>query len=245
MEGIFNLEVNKGQHIAIDVTVSSDELDMSRTEDGTTVAGMFWGKLDIVHEGDIHKMEFSGTRLQDQSYTPDFLFDSRVMSKLTVAAKPTTAKCTLSILAPEQQYCEVNVTVSPMWQVGMTWPPAENLGDNKFKYFLRVHPGGALEHFETESVITALYYEAMSVLQIIQLLLVVVDLLTFHDRPDPTSVDPQAYIAPYNSFALSLREFLPHITKVLEQLGLSLQARTNFIKCVLPCSDILQCSRPS
>lgn len=161
MDGIFNLELEKGKMVGIDVTISSDELDMARMEDGTTVAGVFWGKLDVVHDGDTHKMEFSGTRIQDQSYNPDMLVDQRVISKLTVAAKPTVAKCLLSILAPAQQYCEVNVTFSTAWKVGLTWPPAENVTDDRFKYFLRVHPGGALEHFESESVVTSLYYEAM------------------------------------------------------------------------------------
>lgn len=161
MEGVFNLELEKNKMVGIDVTINSDELDMARMEDGTTVAGCFWGKLDIVHDGDVHKMEFSGTRLQDQSYNPDLLVDQRVISKLTVAAKPTTAKCSLSILAPSQQYCELNVTFSPAWKIGMTWPPAENITEDRFKYFLRVHPGGALEHFETESVVTSIYYEAV------------------------------------------------------------------------------------
>ncbi|KAI5123339.1 hypothetical protein M0805_001764 [Coniferiporia weirii] len=208
MDGIFNLELEKGKMVGIDVTISSDELDMARMEDGTTVAGVFWGKLDVVHDGDTHKMEFSGTRLQDQSYNPDLLVDQRVLSKLTVAAKPTTAKCALSILAPTQQYCEVNVSFSPAWKIGMTWPPAENITEDKFKYFLRVHPGGALEHFETESVVTSIYYEAM---------------------PDQTMFDPASLVAPYNSYSMSFNEFVPHITKVLEQLGLTLQARTNFI----------------
>lgn len=44
--------------------------------------------------------------------------------------------------------------------------------------------------------------------------------------------DPQSLVAPYNSFSMTFREFVPHITKVLESLGLTLQARTNFIKCV-------------
>lgn len=165
MDGAFNLELEKGKNIGIDVRVNSlyDDLDLARMEDGTMVAGAFWGKLDIVHDGDTHKMEFSGTRLPDQSYDPNFMFDSRVMSKLTVAAKPATAKCTLSILSPTQQYAEVFVSFSPMWKIGMTWPPAENMTDEKFKYFLRVHPGGALEHFESESVVTSIYYEAMYV----------------------------------------------------------------------------------
>lgn len=164
MDGIFNLELEKGKTVGLDVLLSSDDLDMSRMEDGTTVDGAFWGKLDIVHDGDTHKMEFSGTRLPDQSYNPDLFVDQRVLSKLTVAAKPTTAKCVLSILAPQQQYCEVNVSFSPAWKIGMTWPPAENVTEDKFKYLLRVHPGGALEHFESGSVVTSIYYEAMSVL---------------------------------------------------------------------------------
>ena len=162
MDGIFNLELEKGRMVGIDVSINSDELDMARMEDGTVVDGVFWGKLDIVHDGDTHKMEFSGTRLKDILPNSDILVDHRALSKLsTTVAKPTTAKCNLSILAPVQQYCEVNVTFSPAWKIGFTWPPAENMMDDRFKYFLRVHPGGALEHFESESVVTSLYYEAV------------------------------------------------------------------------------------
>jgi len=83
-----------------------------------------------------------------------------------------------------------------------------NVSENKVKYFLRVHPGGALEHFESEMVATSLYYEAM---------------------PDPSMVDPNDYIAPRNGFAMSFRDFVPHLMNVLDQLGMSLHARTNFI----------------
>ena len=161
MPATFNLELVPGQHVALDTTVSSDELDMARMEDGTMVDGLFWGKLSIVHSGDKHEMDFSGTRLQSNEYPPEFMFDSRVMTKLSIAAKPTTAKCHLSILAPSQQYCDVVLTLSPLWKLAVTWPPAEALAENKVKYFLRVHPGGALEHFESEMVSTALYYEAV------------------------------------------------------------------------------------
>jgi hypothetical protein len=88
------------------------------------------------------------------------MVDSRVMTKLAVAAKPTTAKCHLSILTPAVQYCDVILSHSPLWKLGMTWPPAEKVEENKVKYFIRAHPGGALEHFESEMVTTALYYEA-------------------------------------------------------------------------------------
>jgi len=97
---------------------------------------------------------------------------------------------------------------SPLWQMSTTWPPAEKVGENRVKYFVRANPGGALEHFETEMVTTALYYEAI---------------------PDPALVDPSDYIAPRNGFAMSFRDFIPHLMNVLDQLGLSLHARTNFI----------------
>jgi len=183
---------------------------MARMEDGTTVDGVFWGKLDIVHSGDKHKMEFTGTRLPpDQEY--DFMVDSRVINKLSAAAKPPAARCQLSILAPEVQFCDVILTFSPLWNLGITWPPAEHVEDtdtNRVKFFLRVHAGGALEHFDSETVSTALYYEAI---------------------PDFSQVNPHDYIRPENGFAMSFRDFIPHLLGVLDQLGMSLHARTNFM----------------
>lgn len=163
MPATFNLELAPGQVVAIDTICESDELDMSRTEDGTVVGGMFMGKLDIVHDhvAKVHKMEFTGTRLKEEEYPSDFFFDSRTLGKLTVAAKPSVAKCNLSILSPQQQYCDVTLQFSPFWKLGTTWPPAEQLSPDKAKFFLRVNPGGALEHFESETVVTSLYYEAM------------------------------------------------------------------------------------
>lgn len=162
MPGIFNLELSPGQTVALDVSINSDELDMARMEDGTVVDGQFWGKLDIVHNGDDHSLEFSGTRLPPgEEFTTDMMINTRVISKLaTVTKTKITAKCNLSILAPELQYCDVLLTFSPYWKLGAAWPLPERLEDNKVKYFLRVHPGGALEHFESEVVATSLYYEA-------------------------------------------------------------------------------------
>ena len=164
MPGTFNLELSPGQHVALDTLITSDELDMARMEDGTTVDGAFWGKLDIVHDGDTHKMEFSGTRIQNtENVSTDLIIDSRVINKLAVVTKPATAKCHLSILAPSQQYADVILSFSALWKMGVSWPPAEMVPDNptKVKWFLRVHPGGAVEHFETEMTATSLYYEAM------------------------------------------------------------------------------------
>ncbi|KAF9246303.1 hypothetical protein BU15DRAFT_85076 [Melanogaster broomeanus] len=193
MPATFNLELVPGQHIALETTVTSaDDVDMARMEDGTVVDGMFWGKLSIVHSGDTHTVDFTGTRMNDPEITPEFLFDSRAMTKLTTAARPTSARCHLSILAPAQQYCDVFLTVNSLWTLSMTWPQAENVADNKYN----------------EMVVTSLYYEAI---------------------PDPAMVDPNEFIAPRNGFAMSFRDFISHMMNVLDQLGMSLHARTNFI----------------
>lgn len=160
MDATFNLELFPGQQVALDTIVSSEDLDMARMEDGTTVDGSFWGKLDIVHDGDTHRMDFSGTRLQNQDVSPDFLVTTRAMTKLAVAAKPTAAKCEITLLTPQVHFCDVILTFSNYWRPGITWPPAEQVED-KTKWFLRVNPGGALEHFESQMVTTTLFYEAM------------------------------------------------------------------------------------
>lgn len=209
MPATFNLELCPGQQIALETTVASaDDVDMARMEDGTVVDGMFWGKLSIVHTDNTHSVDFTGTRMNNPDITPEFMFDSKVMGKLASASRPSPAKCHLIILAPAQQYCDVILTVNPLWNLSMTWPTAENVGDHKHKYFLRVHPGGALEHFETEMVVTSLYYEAV---------------------PDPAMVDSNDFIAPRNGFAMPFRDFVSHLMVVLDQLGMSLHARTNFI----------------
>jgi len=163
MPAVFNLELAPGKFVAIDTICESDELDMSRTEDGTVVAGMFMGKLDIVHDhaAGNHRMEFTGSRLKDEEYSPDFFFDSRTMGKLVIAARPSVAKCYLSVMSPDQQYCDVTLTLSPFWKLGRTWPPVEPVDANKSKFFLRVNRGGAMEHFESQAVVTSLFYEAM------------------------------------------------------------------------------------
>ena len=55
-------------------------------------------------------------------------------------------------------------------------------------------------------------------------------LIWLRHRPDPSMLNPQDFIAPRNGFAMPTRDFLMHIIGVLDQLGLSIQARTNFIK---------------
>jgi len=43
-------------------------------------------------------------------------------------------------------------------------------------------------------------------------------------------IDPVAFVNPRNAFALTFRDFIPHLGLVLDQLGLSLHAKTGFIK---------------
>lgn len=56
------------------------------------------------------------------------------------------------------------------------------------------------------------------------------DLLTVAFRPEPGMLEPTEFIAPRNSFAMSFRDFVPHLIGVLDQLGMSIHARTNFIQ---------------
>ena len=159
MDGTFNLELMPGRHAALDVLLSSDELDMSKLEDGTLVGGQFVGKLDIIHDGNDHRMEFTGTRVQ-QDY-PDLVVDNRVMTKLKDAARPATAKCRLSIFPPQQQYVDIALSLAPLWRICTTFPDAEPQEGNRVKWFVRVNPGGAIEHFNTETACSSLYYEAL------------------------------------------------------------------------------------
>jgi hypothetical protein len=161
MQALFNLEIHPGHFGSLDTTVFSEGSDMARMPDGTLVDGHFLGKLDIVHDGNKHEMQFTGTRPPGDKYPADFILDSRVMAKLPIAAKPSTAKCHMSILAPAQQYCDVVLMLSPLWKLAFSWPPPEMLDDGKFKYSLRLHPGGAFEHFESGTVSTTLYYEVV------------------------------------------------------------------------------------
>ncbi|KAF9564604.1 hypothetical protein CPC08DRAFT_660082 [Agrocybe pediades] len=209
MPGTFNLELTPGQNVALDVTINSDELDMSRMEDGTLVDGIFVGKLEIIHAGDTHTLEFTGTKIPPgEDYAADLTIDNRVVSKLATVAKSTAARCNLTILSPGSQYCEVVLTFASAWKAGVAWPPPEHVEDQKAKYFMRVHPGGALEHFESEMTSTGLFYEAI---------------------PDASMIDPSNMIAPRNGFAMGFRDFIRHLMTMLDQLGLSMHARTNFI----------------
>ena len=136
MPATFNLELAPGRTVALDTTCAADDdLDMSRTEDGTLVDGNFWGVLKIVHDNDNHSIDFSGTRLttgEGGAVIPkDFFFDQRTVSKLVIATKPTTAKCTLTMRSPGVQYVDVNLGLAPMWNWGVTYPPADNVDERK------------------------------------------------------------------------------------------------------------------
>lgn len=48
--------------------------------------------------------------------------------------------------------------------------------------------------------------------------------------PDPSAIDPLTIIGPHNSYAMTRSQFIPHISKVLEELGFSVPARTSFIR---------------
>ncbi|TDL24702.1 hypothetical protein BD410DRAFT_718982, partial [Rickenella mellea] len=197
-------ELNEGEHPALDVTMSSEDQDMSR-DDTWSIMGKFTGELNIVHHGANHKMEPLGVRQQD---TEDAKKAEGSPNESLPPPKQTIARCVVHILSPEVQYCDLAVTFSPHWTPGLTWPKAENVSNETFKYFLRLHSTGAMEHFESEIVTNALYYQAIADLEVI---------------------NPHEYISPHNGFAMPSRVFISLIVNVLDKLGRSLPSQTDFM----------------
>ncbi len=77
-------------------------------------------------------------------------------------------------------------------------------------------------------MVTSLYYEALYDL----LLSRVPPILKTSYRPDTSQMDPVSYISPSNGFAMPFSSFIPHICRVLDDLGLSIPGRTIFIRWV-------------
>lgn len=46
-------------------------------------------------------------------------------------------------------------------------------------------------------------------------------------------VDPNEFVSPRNGYAMSFRDFVSHLLSVMQQLGLSLRAATEFIQYAL------------
>jgi hypothetical protein len=59
--------------------------------------------------------------------------------------------------------------------------------------------------------------------------------------PEASMIEPDQFITPRNGYAMSYRDFVPHLMNVLDQLGMSLYARSNFMAYVsfFPLSRIL------
>lgn len=105
--------------------------------------GNFWGVLKITHDfdKDNHSIDFSGTRLT-KDMPKDFFLDQRTISKLLIATKPTTARCSLTIRSPGMQYVDLNISLANMWTWGVTYPQAENVGEGRVKVCSFIGSGG-------------------------------------------------------------------------------------------------------
>jgi len=88
MQALFNLEIHPGQFGALDTTVFSEGSDMARMPDGTFVDGHFLENSNIVHDGNKHEMQFTGTRPPGDKYPADFILDSRVMPSSQLQLNP-------------------------------------------------------------------------------------------------------------------------------------------------------------
>lgn len=74
----------------------------------------------------------------------DFFFDQRTVSKLVIATKPTVAKCTLTMRGPGVQYVDVNLGLAPMWNWGVTYPPADSVEDRQMTVSVKSPSGPQL-----------------------------------------------------------------------------------------------------
>lgn len=157
MDGTFNLELEPGKLAALDVLLSSEELDMSKHPDGTMVSGKFVGTLDIIHnyEDNDHRMEFTGTRTQSNA---EINIDAKAVTKLKQASRAPSAKCRLSIYPPETRMVEVVLSTAALWKIGTTYPEADRIGENRVKWYAQVHPNSEIE---SDPDCASLYYEAL------------------------------------------------------------------------------------
>lgn len=165
----FDLELSPGHRVALGTICNSEDLDMSRAEDGTLVDGSFWGCLKITHTDDEHTMEFKGTRLTPSPPSSSSLalplptnlsMDQLTVERLAVASRPSTVKSTIRIFSPKEDNVEIGIYFSPMWSLTSSFPPAEREGEQKCKWIVKTKPGGSIEHLETSVVMSELFYEA-------------------------------------------------------------------------------------
>ncbi|KAG8984071.1 hypothetical protein FRB94_007793 [Tulasnella sp. JGI-2019a] len=214
----FDLEISPGRRVALSTVCSSDALDMSRSDDGSIVSGKFWGCLKITHDfgaspsPGLHEISFTGTH-NPSAGPPSISLPIESASMLVedhnaAIKRPSTLKSFIMVKPLKDVYFDLAVGFSPMWRMTGSWPPAEEVEEHKSKWFVRASPSGAMEHFRSGVFVDRLFYEA---------------------TPDVSSMPLHKFISPSNSFALPLLSFLVHISKVLESLGLPLDARSNFI----------------
>lgn len=152
---------------------------------------------------------------------------------MSIVGRPSTVKCSIRISAPKDDNVEVGVCFSPMWSLTNSFPPVLLMEGSKAKWFVKVKPGGVIEHPASGAVAGELFYEATYVF-----LFYLPDVISpkdpTSDSPDTSAMALNKFITPSNSFALPFPEFMLHISKVLDTLGLSLHARSAFMSANFP-----------
>ncbi|KAG8953938.1 hypothetical protein FRC04_000922 [Tulasnella sp. 424] len=219
----FDLELFPGHRVALGTICTSEDLDMSRDEDGTLVDGSFWGCLKITHTDEQHAMEFRGTRVSPSPSTTstslslplptDLVMDHRTVERLAVASRPSTVKSSIRIFSPKEDNIEIGIYFSPMWTLTSSFPPAEKEGEQKCKWHVKTKPGGVIEHLGTSVVMSELFYEA---------------------TPDTSVMSLSGFVTRSNSYAMPLASFMVHLTKVLDSFGIPMTARSSFISNNFP-----------
>lgn len=145
------------------------------------------------------------------------MFDSCAMSKVAITIKPPRSSTSCMLY---QQYCDVVLTLNPLWKLAVTWSPA-------VKYFLRGHLVVRLNVSRVSwslplcnprwcmdppaSAFRLRIYFALH-------------------NANPGMVNPNNYIAPRNRYIMSFRDFISHRKNVLIRSTGNVPARTKHYK---------------
>ncbi len=166
----FDLELSPGNRVALGTICSSEDLDMSRTDDGTLVDGSFWGLLKITHTAEEHAIEFQGSRVasgsprsSNTSPSPLALPFPGSIAPAVAVRPPSSLKCTVRVNAPKDgATIEIGVCFSPMWSLTNAYPPVEDREDEAkaAKWRVKCRQGGLIEHMSSSSIVSELFYEA-------------------------------------------------------------------------------------
>ncbi|TYJ55570.1 hypothetical protein B9479_003720 [Cryptococcus floricola] len=206
----------------------------------TTAAGVVFGDVRVTRPGaylgvlhindNMTKQRFAGTQLR-----PDEVFTRCVPQDKNVCRVmfcPRSIRPGIKLLHPDEKSVEISYSIKD-WSLASSYPTTTLNPDHSFKHrkrlrwYIRVHPSGMIEDLLTGTKSSNLFCE-----------LVPSSPTTAPAAPpkDLQAALVPAYpdVRPGNAWCLPLELFVPHLDRVLEDLGLEVECRTGMITSWLP-----------